>query len=207
MIHVQERRVVGRHGERLNVVLASAHEADRAPERGVEQIEPLADQIERGRDDEGAAPLVVDGEQGHVALARARRENDHAPAAVSAPRGERLGLIGPWDRDGRERRRRARCNAARRRRRGSSRRRARAPRPRTRRPGRGGSACAGPRRRPVAASTPSGQPRTSSVPDMKESETTAGWLAPSASPLRGVASFSRRFFSRATGRCHAADMR
>ena len=68
VVHVQVRRVVGGDGERLDVVLAAADDADGDAERGAEQVVPLADEIERRRDDERAAPLVVDGQHRDVAL-------------------------------------------------------------------------------------------------------------------------------------------
>ena len=94
VLHVQERRVVGRDGDRLHVVLATADEPDRAPEGRAEQVEPLSDQVERGRDDERAAALVVDGEERHVALAGPRGQDDDAATAVSPPRRQSLGLVG-----------------------------------------------------------------------------------------------------------------
>ena len=95
VLHVQVRRVVGRDRERLDVVLAAADDADRAAEGGAEQVVPLADEIERRRDDERAAPLVVDGQERDVGLAGARRQDDDAAAAMRAPRRERLGLVRP----------------------------------------------------------------------------------------------------------------
>ena len=61
-----------------NVVLAAAHEAHRPAERYREKIVPLAHQVERRRDDQRAATLVVDGHDRHVALARAGGQHDDA---------------------------------------------------------------------------------------------------------------------------------
>jgi hypothetical protein len=95
VLHVDVRRVVGGHGQGLHDVVPAADDADRLPERRAEQVVPLADQVQRGRDHEGAAPLVVDREARQPALPRPRREHDHPPPPGALPRAQRDLLIGP----------------------------------------------------------------------------------------------------------------
>src|SRR4051812_48246156 len=93
VIHVKERGVVGGHGERTNVVLAAPYQPDRPPERYRQKIVPLAHQIERGRDHERAAALVVDRHDRDVALASAGGQDDDAATSRPSPSVERLGLV------------------------------------------------------------------------------------------------------------------
>ena len=93
VLGVQVERVVRRDRERLHVVLAPADDADRAAERRREQVVPLPHEVERGGDDEGAAPLVVDGEDRDVALPGPRRQDHHTAALLPAPRLEGLRLV------------------------------------------------------------------------------------------------------------------
>ena len=83
VLHVQVRRVVGGDGERLHVVLAAADDAHRVAEGDAQDVVPLADQIERGGDDQRAAALVVDGQAGDPGLARAGRQDDDAASLVA----------------------------------------------------------------------------------------------------------------------------
>ena len=110
---MQVRRVVGRHRERRDVVLAAADDADRDAERRAQQVVPLAHEIERRRDDQRAAPLVVDRQAGDVGLARAGRQHDdaaalRAPARPRAPRSGTGAARGARARPARARRSRAR---------------------------------------------------------------------------------------------------
>ena len=79
----------------LHVVLAAADDAHSRAERRAQHVVPLAHEIERGREDDGAAPPILDGQAGEPGLARARRQDDDAAALVRAPGLESLGLIRP----------------------------------------------------------------------------------------------------------------
>src|SRR5262249_46631245 len=93
VLHVEVRGVVRRHCDGLDVVLAAADEADGDAEGGAQEVVPLADEVERRRDDECGAALVVDRHNGDVALSGTRRQYDDTAPARRAPRGQRLRLI------------------------------------------------------------------------------------------------------------------
>jgi hypothetical protein len=93
VFHVQKGRVVGRNGQGLQVVFAPADHADRRPERGPQDVVPLADEVQRRRDHQGAAAAVVDAKAGDPGLARPGRQHDHAAVPVRLPGRDRLGLV------------------------------------------------------------------------------------------------------------------
>ena len=209
---MQERRVVGGHGERLHVVLAAADEADRARRRwrrGGRTTGARGRAWARRRACCAACrrwPGARRGSCPHPWAGRRRRDR----AARATPRAPRSGT-GRGSRCTRAPAGELACSGARRPRRASSRRRARARRRRRRRPGRGGSASARPTRRPRAAATPSGQPRTSSVPDMNETETTAAMASTESAAwreaLRRGASIFRGQPGGAGGRHEVSEVR
>ena len=95
MLHVDEGGVVGRDGDRLDLVVTPADDANPAPQAVGKEPMPLRDQIEGRRHDERVAPHLVDGQQGDLGLPRAGRQHDHAAALCGAPRLQRRGLEGP----------------------------------------------------------------------------------------------------------------
>jgi hypothetical protein len=93
VLGVEVQRVVRRHRERLHLVLAAAHDPDRAAEGRREEVVPLAYEVERGRDDEGAAPSCRRWRGGRRGSCRPCRQDHHAAAALRAPRSRRLRLV------------------------------------------------------------------------------------------------------------------
>src|SRR6185437_13375914 len=92
-IEVNVSGIVGRDGERLNLVMTAADKSDR-PIKGDEQFAvPLVEQINRGRDHERRAGGLVDGEDGQERLAGAGRQHDDAARPAAPPGFERLGLM------------------------------------------------------------------------------------------------------------------
>ena len=83
VLHVQVRGVVGRDGERLDVVIAAADDADRHAEGRAQEVVPLPHEVERRRDDERAAPHGVDRQDRDVRLAGAGRQHDDAAPACA----------------------------------------------------------------------------------------------------------------------------
>src|SRR5690606_11153834 len=88
------RGVVGGHRERLEAKLPAPNDPDQAAEGGPQKVVPLAHQIERRRDDERTATLLIDGHDRHVALAGSGGEHDDAAPGRGEPRGDRLALVG-----------------------------------------------------------------------------------------------------------------
>ena len=113
VLHVEVRRVVGRtRSARATSCSPPPTTPTGHAERRREKIVPLAHQIERRRDDQRAAPLVVDGHDRHLRLAGAGGQHDDAATrAVATPRAPRPGrgaARGARARPGRARRSRAR---------------------------------------------------------------------------------------------------
>ena len=94
VLHVREGGVVGRHGDRLDPVVAAADDADVAPQAVGQQPVPLRDQIEGGRDHERVPPHLVEGQQCDLGLPGPRGQDDHAAALRGPPRLQRLRLEG-----------------------------------------------------------------------------------------------------------------
>src|ERR671917_2966623 len=89
---VNVRRVVGRNGERRDLVVAAAEQPDR--DRGAKGVReygvPLLEQRERGHDDERAASDALDGAHRHGRLPGAGRQDHDAAQRLPAPGGEGL---------------------------------------------------------------------------------------------------------------------
>ena len=92
-VHVQIGRVVGRHGERLDVVVAAAEQADLDAEAQRELVVPLVHQVDGRGDDQGGPAGPLDGHVGQVGLAGSGRQDDHAPAAGVPPGFQPLDLV------------------------------------------------------------------------------------------------------------------
>src|SRR5207253_578024 len=78
-----------------DVVLPAADETDGAPEGRAQEVEPLADEIQRRRDHERRSLLCVDRHERDVTLAGAGRQDDDAATALRVPGRERLALVVP----------------------------------------------------------------------------------------------------------------
>ncbi len=93
-IHVQISRVVGRHGERLDVVVPAAEQPDLGAEAERELVVPLVHQVDGGSDDQGGPAGPFDRQVGQVGLAGSGRQDDHAAAAFVPPGLQTLDLVG-----------------------------------------------------------------------------------------------------------------
>ena len=93
MVHVEVGRVVRRHRQLLDGVVTATDEADGTIERPAESVVPLANQIERRRDDEGAAAPMVHGHHRNVGLASTGGQHHDSSTLGLAPRGHRLALV------------------------------------------------------------------------------------------------------------------
>ena len=78
-----------------DVVLAAADHADLDAEARAQKVVPLAHQIERRRDDQRAAPLVVDRQHTRRGSCRRRSAARRRRVRALAPGVERLGLERP----------------------------------------------------------------------------------------------------------------
>ena len=76
-------------------MVAAAEDADLPSEALAQQPVPLPHEVERRGDDDGVAAHRVDGEQRHLGLAGAGRQDDDAAPLRRAPRLDRLGLERP----------------------------------------------------------------------------------------------------------------
>jgi hypothetical protein len=94
VLHVQVGRIVGGDRQGPDAVFSAADDADFRVEARPEKIEPLPDQIQSGRDHERAAFSICDRHDRYVALAGAGGQHDHATAASTEPRPQRLALKG-----------------------------------------------------------------------------------------------------------------
>jgi hypothetical protein len=95
VFHVQVSRIIGGDGDGLDVVVAAAQQADRFAERRPQPVVPLAHEIQRGRDHQGAPLAILEGQLGDQGLARAGRQHHDAPAAGLLPGRQRFPLVGP----------------------------------------------------------------------------------------------------------------
>ena len=98
-VHVEIGRVVGRHGQRLDVVVSAAEQPDLDAEAERELVVPLVHQVDGGGDDQGGPAGPLDGHVGQVRLAGPGRQDDHAAAAgrPTRPSGPRPGAgTPPW---------------------------------------------------------------------------------------------------------------
>ncbi len=92
-LHVDVGRIVGRDGDRLQIVSAAADDAAMDAEGCFEVEVPLGDEIERRRDDEGRSPFAGHGQLCDEAFSGASWEYHHAASAVLFPGLERFALI------------------------------------------------------------------------------------------------------------------
>src|SRR5262249_1319568 len=95
-LHVDVRRVVGRHCQRLKVVVSAAQQTDLAAKRDRQFAVPLVEQVNSWRHDKRRPGGAMDGEDGDVCLPRPGRQYDHAAAALLDPRLKSLGLVRKW---------------------------------------------------------------------------------------------------------------
>ena len=92
--HVQVRGIVGGHGDRLDVVVASADQSHLDVELAGDHAVPLLHQVDSGDDHQGAALDARHGHQGDEGFSRAGGQHDHAPSAGLPPGVYRFLLIG-----------------------------------------------------------------------------------------------------------------
>jgi hypothetical protein len=92
-LHVRPGRVVRRDGDRMDLVDAPAQQPHRIAERATELVVPLADQIERGGDDQRAAIGVRDAQLREERLPRPGRQHHYAPTSTRPPGVEGRPLV------------------------------------------------------------------------------------------------------------------